>query len=258
MAATDQTYRSQRTLDIVFGVSCVLMLVSVVWMFAQDYNREFKHVQREFRDVDEALTERAMIEKLPTRANLDEASQAVTTARKNLDDIKAKSESRGLIGEKARLEGKVQAVKADYDSAISLLNIAVENRDAAPDPDRRRALQAAVDKRQIQANELEQRLIEAQRELDKINKEIRDREADQRAAEKTLSEAEDRLKSISGDFDRFAKATAQKRWKLGDTIRELPVLDAFASPVKIQQFTLNDYPIDYAFKYVTRFDRCMT
>src|SRR5262249_9320430 len=40
--------------------------------------------------------------------------------------------------------------------------------------------------------------------------------------------------------------------------RKLPVIDGFASPVKIQQFTLNDYPIDYSFKYVTRFDRCTT
>src|SRR5262249_4217406 len=62
----------------------------------------------------------------------------------------------------------------------------------------------------------------------------------------------------SGEFDRIAKAAAQKRWKLGDTIRNLPVLDAFASPTKIQQYTLNDLPIDYSFKYVTRYDRCTT
>src|SRR5262249_16087854 len=29
-------------------------------------------------------------------------------------------------------------------------------------------------------------------------------------------------------------------------------------PTKIQQYTLNDLPIDYSFKYVTRFDRCTT
>ena len=42
MAATDQTYRKQYTLDIVFGASSVLMLVSIVLMFAQDYYRPFK------------------------------------------------------------------------------------------------------------------------------------------------------------------------------------------------------------------------
>ena len=30
MAATDQTYRNQRTLDIVFAVSCILMLVGTL------------------------------------------------------------------------------------------------------------------------------------------------------------------------------------------------------------------------------------
>ena len=36
MAATDQNYRNQYALDIVFAVSSILMLVSVLWMFVQD------------------------------------------------------------------------------------------------------------------------------------------------------------------------------------------------------------------------------
>src|SRR5262249_40917214 len=73
-----------------------------------------------------------------------------------------------------------------------------------------------------------------------------------------IEDIEDRLKKQMEELDRFAKQAVQKKWSLGDTIRELPVLDAFASPVRIHQFTLNDLPIDYNFKYVTRFDRCMT
>ena len=40
---------------------------------------------------------------------------------------------------------------------------------------------------------------------------------------------------MTGDFDRFAKLTAQKAWKLGDAFRALPILDGFASPTKIKQ-----------------------
>ena len=54
------------------------------------------------------------------------------------------------------------------------------------------------------------------------------------------------------------KLAISKQWGVGDTIRTLPMLDEFNSPIKIQQFTINDIPIDYNFKYVTRFDRCMT
>src|SRR5438132_1107646 len=55
MAATDKHYRDQYALDIVFAVSSILMLVSVVWMFVQDYSREFKDEQRSFRDVEADL-----------------------------------------------------------------------------------------------------------------------------------------------------------------------------------------------------------
>ena len=47
MAATDQFYRKQKTLDVVFAVSCILMLVCTVWMFWDDYNRPWKKDQRD-------------------------------------------------------------------------------------------------------------------------------------------------------------------------------------------------------------------
>ena len=86
MAATDQTYRKQKTLDIVFAVSCILMLLSTLWMFWQDYNREFKHVQREFRDVEEAMNEHQMIAGLPTGPEVDAKRKIVADAKKKLDD----------------------------------------------------------------------------------------------------------------------------------------------------------------------------
>ena len=39
MAASDQNYRNQNTLDIVFAITSILMLVSIVLMFVQDYYR---------------------------------------------------------------------------------------------------------------------------------------------------------------------------------------------------------------------------
>jgi mono/diheme cytochrome c family protein len=260
MAATDQTYRSQKILDIVFALTCVLMLVSIIWMFAQDYNREFKQVQRKFRDVDEALTERQLLEKLPDVDQVQEAVDQRAHAEAELERVKAESRRsiRPLLTEKARREAEFQSIKADFDSVTSLYNLAVEQRDEAPDSDRRASLQAAVDRRGKQVEELDAKLVSAQKRLEETNKNLKEAQNAQTKAEASLSAAEDQLKKVSGEFDRIAKAAAQKRWKLGDTIRNLPVLDAFASPTKIQQYTLADLPIDYSFKYVTRFDRCTT
>ena len=73
-----------------------------------------------------------------------------------------------------------------------------------------------------------------------------------------LTEAISNWKKVTDKFDAQVKLAINKQWGIGDSVRALPVLDAFASPLKIQQFTINDIPIDYNFKYVTRFDRCMT
>jgi mono/diheme cytochrome c family protein len=76
--------------------------------------------------------------------------------------------------------------------------------------------------------------------------------------DRRVEEAEKKVKAMTEEFDRFAKLADQKRWRLTDRIRTLPVIDAFATPTKIDQITLTDLPIDYNFKYVTRFDRCTT
>lgn len=260
MAATDKTYRPQKTLDIVFAVSCVLMLISIVWMFVQDYNREFKGVQRQFRDVDEALTERGMLDKLPDVAQVQESSDAVSQLRAKVEQTKESNQgaAKTLLAKKARQEADYQDIKAQYDSQMSLLIIDIDNRDESSDAARRPALEAAVSQRQQVVDQLAKKLDLAQRDLDSTNKQIKDLQKAEKDAEAELSAAEDKLKKITREFDVFAKATAEKRWKIGDSIRKLPVIDGFASPVKIQQYTLNDYPIDYSFKYVTRYDRCTT
>src|ERR1700678_2523708 len=65
MAAIDQTYRKQRVLDVVFAVSCLALLGSVLGMWVRDYNRDWKRAQRLFRDVESVRNERALLEAVP-------------------------------------------------------------------------------------------------------------------------------------------------------------------------------------------------
>src|SRR5207302_6432613 len=67
------------------------------------------------------------------------------------------------------------------------------------------------------------------------------------------------LKKLTGVFDRWGKTTASKTWKFGDTVRNWPILDAFASPTRINQIALPELTIEYgSFKDVPRYDRCTT
>ena len=117
----------------------------------------------------------------------------------------------------------------------------------------------------LQVNSLGTAVAELKKKLDKAKydsrhckRRIHGIEAAVKDAEEEPGKKEDGLKKLTQDFDRFAKLAEQKKWGVGDRFRSLPILDAFASPIRIQQYTLNDLPINYSFKFVTRYDRCTT
>ncbi len=272
MAATDKPYRNQYHLDIVFGVSCVLLLLATGWMLYDDHYRSFKPIQRTFRDVEEALYVQQMADKYP-QDRLDDitaAQKEVQAAQKAVDDAKkgvgakvggdadAWLKKQGL--EKAKLEARYQDVKANYDSEVSLYNILIDERDTAGDN------KAQHDKLDAEAKQKKQLTDSLDKELQQISHDLTENEkkttealAEQTEAEKVLAAAQDSLKKKTDNFDRTAKLAAQKRWKAGDWFRALPIIDGFASPYKIQQQALNDLTIEYgSFKDVPRYDRCTT
>jgi mono/diheme cytochrome c family protein/cbb3-type cytochrome oxidase cytochrome c subunit len=261
MAATDQTYRNQRTLDVVFGVSCVLMLLSILWMFVQDFNREYKTVQRDFRDVEEALNEHMMLEKLPSKEAVEEKRKAIKNARDELAAAKKKVESkeRDLMAEHDTRDNKYREIKADFDSKTSLYNIAIEHYGKATG-DARDRLDKEVQERKKELEKLQDDLAKAQDALDETDRKIKAMWRENlKEKEDNLAQAEDDLKKQTAAFDRFAKATVKTGWKAGDTFRALPILDAFESPTKIKQVWLPDLTIEYgSFKEVPRYDRCVS
>src|SRR5882672_3744030 len=93
MAATDKHYRNQKTLNLLFAFSCVAMLLSVVWMLVDDYKREFKKVQRDFRDVEESVSLNVMLDKLPDEDTLKDARKSVTQKRETLEEKKKELDS---------------------------------------------------------------------------------------------------------------------------------------------------------------------
>lgn len=308
MAATDQTYRNQKVLDILFACSATLMLLSILWMFADDYNREYKAEQRRFRDVLVAMAQRQALSQLPSRAEFLEALARVKARKikaaeipqelqrvqeqiqelqaelkgtkdtkqrtalerrlqqaqyyqKLLQEEKPRAEERDrkvpelrqkvaeLKPQREKAEARYQNLKAELDSLRSFYDLACE-RYGADSP-------VAQDYKK-RVLEYEQRVQEALAHSQEITDKLKHYQAEADALEQPLLQAQSQLNKLTEKFDTQVKLAIQKQWGLGDWVRNLPILDAFAAPVKIQQITLTDLPIDYNFKYVTRFDRCIT
>src|SRR6185312_17391125 len=86
MPATETTWRDQKLMHLVFGISSLAMLLTTIWMLAADHRREWKDYQRKFQHV-EAWTTQARISqeeddayyktKADLQADLGKARQAV-------------------------------------------------------------------------------------------------------------------------------------------------------------------------------------
>src|SRR6516165_6630075 len=64
MPATEETYRSQPTLHLVFAISSIAMLLSTVWMVMADHLRQWKQVQRDFHSIERDKLQATEQEKL--------------------------------------------------------------------------------------------------------------------------------------------------------------------------------------------------
>jgi hypothetical protein len=268
MAASDQTYRNQKALHLVFAVSSVAMLATTVWMFWDDYNRPFKHEQRAFREVEEELAKRAILAAAPTdpqRQAVVNAEKGVAHARAVVKDIRAQADAEvsRLAADQVKAERSFADVKATYDSVMSFFKIEVEH--SSPGSPEAKKYQAEMDQTRARMDSLRQDIETRQVEIDRVNRkkykvkvEGEEIEYTPDEAEARLARSEDAHKKQTEAFDRFVKLAVLKQGGFAYRFRQLPVIDAFASPVKIQQYTLDELPIDYSFKFVTRYDRCTT
>ncbi len=249
MPAKEDTYRNQKALHIVFAVSSIAMMASIIWMIAKDHFREWKMVQRDFMKYDAAKTQQdaeaaksladeAEMKRLD--GELDEARQAaageVAEASKTIRDV---------LGKVQKADQALAFQKADRDSIASLYDIEVDK------------------KNETGANRFKLELDGIDARIDELRRESEDRNDQMDAAKKRIEAANEthgvtkKQKEIA-DKQKERDRVDRKKWSFGAAFRSSPVVDAFAPALKIEQIVLNDFTIHYSFKGVPRFDRCTT
>lgn len=166
MAATDQFYRNQKVLNAVFGASCVLTLLVTIWMLYDDYNKPYKSVQREFRDVETLVNERAMLARLPeaeeVQGKLDVVKQKRAELKQAEDEVDPKR--REIQAERDRLTAEAQRIKADLDSVTSYRDIETEKLGHGTEA-QRQAAKKQVEEREEEMRRLADDLRKKQKEL---------------------------------------------------------------------------------------------
>src|SRR5262249_27505604 len=171
MPATEETYRGQPTLHVIFAISSVAMLLSIVWMIMADHLRPWKQVQREFHDVERdklrATEQQKLAEQRETvQGKIDEIDAKIRQADQEAAQRdraaaigRLDRELNGLGGKAEQLDTRRKFKKAELDSLRSLYDGMIERgegREAGGD------LDTTVYKAERELNELSLRLEEAQ------------------------------------------------------------------------------------------------
>jgi cytochrome c2 len=321
MPATEQTWRNQKLLHVVFAVSGVAMLGATIWMFAADHFREWKPIQRTFIKVETDMSawqqqQYLTSQEIQKHAELEAALAAARSRPIDGDQLellkkfKAEVESdakRRKVSEDSfkSIDESVKALNAAAASKVEKgsVNVAAERLRGQLLDSLRTIVQAARfrEERLLDERKVKNAILDKQKaDLDLA---VRDnRSADVMAAIQTdidaqtkeiqrltlaFQDASEHRKNLQGligeltaaevaaakavedklaDVKRLENAIAQTQstyfvgafpW-LGKRWLELPIIDAFGSPRKIDNLWDNQNTIDFNFARVRRYDRCTT
>ena len=298
MPATEQTWWNLKTLHVVFGVAAILLLLSTVMMLVSDHNRPWKKYQREFRaletwsaaarvdeqdsrsfekqseqleaavaearraDLDPALTEAflAQVRTVPADAEAADRAQLDIDQLKTQTDASERLVRRGDLLERLRdiaqrakfredlLAGALKLRKAELDKGRADYELGVAEEASQ---EKLVSLLSLADSKRAEVATATLNFQTANTHRKTLEATLKKLTAGEDAAAKTLADHRSKLNQL-------AKALKARAPNAGKTLLELPVLDAFNGPLRIDQVWLPQLTLNNNFRDVARFDRCIT
>ena len=252
------------TLNKWFAIGSIVLLITIVASFAQDYGREWKRWQRQFRRIDRAVTRGAydeMAAQMENSAALARAREQVAAAEETL---LARQDEVGAA------EREVDRLKARFD----IVNSRFQNVKAQMERARYRDEQAAAGtgglglRRERTSDELERRQSEfagaavaqeeAQLALDQATAALQGFEDDLRAATRARDQESREADLLMRRLVRMDPEFSPVGVKIANVIRDLPILDLSQPSLRVDQVVLADIRENLNFAQVPRVDRCVT
>ncbi len=304
MPATEKTWRDQRIMHVIFGLTGLIMLISTVWMFAADHRREWKQYQRKMRSIDVRFTGWRMAaeqsqeqheKQQQLEAELADATAAIPEQSlidqfiELVDDEGDKTLIRDLYTLLVNSEGdqsEKQSLRSDLmEEMTRILDLARfqentllrQRKFSAADYDERRAnydLAVRDNKSPAIREDLQTIVNEARQARDDLTVDYQSASTHRIQLQSIYSQVNDdvtrlhkELDDSKAEYDRLAASLDERQATyftsrppfLGKRLLEAPIVDAFNSPLKIDNLWTDNLTIENgSFGTVRRFDRCTT
>ena len=241
-------------LNVVFAASNILLLITIIWMVWDDYDREWKNYQRRFVSLETEVTQAglqlavqeidvAQLQQFET--DLEAARQGQSANQARVDELEAALEGTDL--ELYTATQNYQFAKATYDVDRYSYEVRKEENPSVEEADG-----PAIDAQFAEVQEL--------------NREMQRVEADREQANAALREVTGRVSDLEADIARLNadrtrltdRLTALAPSLAKDFVLNAPLLDFMAPTIQVRQMLTPEIVEDVNFTRVAKMDRCVT
>jgi mono/diheme cytochrome c family protein len=240
----------------VFAITCLISIPALAWMTWQDYGRDWKRWQKEFIRYDRLRTKAAL---QAAAGKIDAAKEAQFLAQKR-DGARELRHRRAAL---AKAEAAAKRAEGRWYDADQL------NRSRKAEMDSARYFYETEQQKDPKSASTKKRFShyeEARKLYEESQVAVQQRQAGWDAAkaeiarlEKTKTDAEEALKKIDEEYDRFqAKLKTLRQDDAFYFVRNAPIADMLAPNLKVQQVQLDGLFNDVNFLKSQRVDRCLT
>jgi cytochrome c2 len=241
-----------QTLNVVFALTSIALLLTFSWMVWADYNREWKKYQVEFNDLEVQKTEQL---KQEAAGKVDAAKRQEIQARLAQGQTEAAAraqeigQARDQIG---RLNAQWYRVDQDFRFTKAEIDVARYNYEEARQHNR------GVESRKKKLDDLEARWADLRLQLQDVEAERRGVQAKLNELEKTRLDAEKAQTELLAQQTRLDERLRSMQRGLVWYIRNLPVLDLANPSLKVNQIMPANLKDDVIFTGTEKVDRCTT
>lgn len=260
MPANDTYSWNQKTLNIVFALSSVAMLLSVILMMKKDQDDEWRPIQRKnfqleakLREVELKTIENQAFEsqKAELQKQVDKAAANLKTAKKDNAELFGKLDAQQR--EVDRLSDELKSLNGLRDQSRARFDLSVSEGLSTEEADRRKEVfndsQRLCDQKQALLDTAKAALDETSKAVKVITKE----HDDLVAAMEKLTKDEARVKASLEKIQPTEFFASIKR-----SMMEMPIIDGFNSHLKIVQDWMPKLRQTLGMAKIARFDRCRT
>ncbi len=256
-----ESHYNPKKLDKIFAILAIVLLVSIVGLFAKDYSRQWKNYQREFRALE---VEKSRVKLDGEENDLSKNAEYQDILKKYADAQKAVASRKPQIEQATKQLDAVTATeklhtqqyqfsKAKYDALKYKYESSADRNDtdAAKLKLELDALNIKVNNLRILVEQDKQKEKDATEKLSELQKDLKVVDKQRFVIAKKKEILEKKLKRI--DIAQMSAAN-----QLAEMVRDMPIIDLANPNYKIKQIVLNDIPEDVNFMKVPRVDRCTT